>query len=189
MANNQDLSGLKVAIIALDGFEQAELTEPRKALQQAGADTRIISAKPGQIQGFNHDKPADKFDVDMTLDQARPDDFDAVLLPGGVMNADTLRLDPGAQRFVQGMQQAGKPFAIICHAPWLLVSAGLVKGRKLTSWPTLQDDLRNAGAEWTDQAVVKDANWVSSRKPADIPQFNPAIIELFATQRQAAPSH
>ncbi|HEY1230813.1 MAG TPA: type 1 glutamine amidotransferase domain-containing protein [Ramlibacter sp.] len=185
----QDLGGLSVAILALDGFEQAELVEPRKALQQAGAQTRIVSAKPGQIQGFNHDKPADKFDVDLTLDQADPAEFDAVLLPGGVMNADTLRINPQAQKFVQAMQRDGKPFAIICHAPWLLVSAGLAKGRKLTSWPTLQDDLRNAGAEWTDQPVVRDGNWVSSRKPDDIPQFNTAIIELFAQQRQAAASH
>src|SRR6476660_6093947 len=123
MATNDDLSGLKVALLALDGFEQVELTEPRKALQQAGADTRIVSAKPGQIQGFNHDKPADKFDVDMTLDQAHPEDFDAVLLPGGVMNADMLRASATAQRFVKAMQKSGKPFAIICHAPWLLVSA------------------------------------------------------------------
>lgn len=186
---DQDLDGLSVAILALDGFEQAELTEPRKALRQAGADVRIVSAKPGQIQGFNHDKPADKVDVDLTLDQADPARFDAVLLPGGVMNADTLRVDPHAQRFVQAMQAAGKPFGIICHAPWLLVSAGLARGRKLTSWPTLQDDLRNAGAEWTDQAVVRDGNWVSSRKPDDIPQFNAAILALFAQQRQAAASH
>lgn len=185
----QDLRDLSVAILALDGFEQAELVEPRKALQQAGAQTRIVSAKPGQIQGFNHDKPADKVDVDLTLEQADPADFDAVLLPGGVMNADMLRINPHAQRFVQAMQRAGKPFAIICHAPWLLVSAGLAKGRKLTSWPTLQDDLRNAGAEWTDQAVVRDGNWVSSRKPDDIPQFNAALLELFARQRQAAASH
>src|SRR6478736_2063983 len=177
----QDLRGLSVAILALDGFEQAELAEPRKALQQAGAQARIVSAKPGQIQGFNHDKPADKFDVDLTLDKADPADFDAVLLPGGVMNADTLRLNPDAQRFVQAMQRDGKPFAIICHAPWLLVSAGLVKGRKLTSWPTLQDDLRNAGAQWVDAEVVKDGNWVTSRKPADIPAFSKAAIELIAT--------
>ncbi|MGZ5272282.1 MAG: type 1 glutamine amidotransferase domain-containing protein [Ramlibacter sp.] len=189
MASQQDLRGLKVAILALDGFEQAELTEPRKALQQAGADTRIISAKAGQIQGFNHDKPADKFPVDATLDQARPEEYDAVLLPGGVMNADALRVLPKAQQFVKAMQAAGKPFAMICHAPWLLVSAGLAKGRKLTSWPTLQDDLRNAGAEWTDEPVVHDGNWVSSRKPADIPQFNPAMVELFAKQRQAAATH
>lgn len=186
MATTQDLSGLSVAILALDGFEQAELAQPRKALQQAGAQARIVSAKTGQIQGFNHDKPADRFDVDLTLEQADPAEFDAVLLPGGVMNADALRVDPHAQRFVQAMQRAGKPFAIICHAPWLLVSAGLAKGRKLTSWPTLQDDLRNAGAQWVDQAVVRDGNWVSSRKPDDIPQFNAALIELFAGQHAAA---
>lgn len=183
----QDLSGLSVAILALDGFEQAELTEPRKALQQAGAQVRIVSAKPGQIQGFTHDKPADKVDVDLTLQQADPTEFDAVMLPGGVMNADTLRAVPEAQRFVQAMQRAGKPFGIICHAPWLLVSADLVQGRKLTSWHTLQDDLRNAGAEWTDQAVVRDGNWVSSRKPDDIPQFNAALLDLFASHLQAAP--
>ncbi|MFL6692608.1 MAG: type 1 glutamine amidotransferase domain-containing protein [Ramlibacter sp.] len=188
MPANQDLRGLKVAILALDGFEQAEMTEPRKALQEAGADTRLISAKPGQIQGVHHDKPGDKFDVDMTLDQADPNDFDAVLLPGGAMNADTLRMNPAAQRFVQTMNQKGRSFAIICHAPWLLVSAGLVKGRTLTSWPSLQDDLRNAGATWTDEPVVRDGNWVSSRKPDDIPQFNRAMLALFSTQRQTAPS-
>jgi len=183
------LDGMTVAILALDDFEQVEMTEPRKALEAAGAKTQLLSAKPGQIRGAHHDQPADRFDVDLTLDRANPDDFDAVLLPGGAINADTLRINPDAQRFVRAMQQAGKPFAVICHAPWLLVSAGLARGRKLTSWPTLQDDLRNAGAEWTDQAVVHDGNWVSSRKPDDIPQFNPAMLELFAKQRQAAAAH
>ncbi|TFZ07943.1 type 1 glutamine amidotransferase domain-containing protein [Ramlibacter humi] len=186
MAQQQDLGGLKVAILALDGFEQAELTEPRKALDAAGAKTTVISAKAGQVQGFQHDKPGDKVDVDMTLDQADPSQFDAVLLPGGVMNADTLRANPKAQKFVQALQQDGKPFAVICHAPWLLVSAGLVKGRKMTSYHTLQDDLRNAGAQWSDQAVVRDGNWVSSRQPDDIPQFNQAMLALFARQLQAA---
>jgi protease I len=186
MAQQHDLGGLKVAILALDGYEQAELIEPRKALQAAGAQTSVVSAKPGKIQGFNHDKPADQVDVDLTLDQADPAQFDAVLLPGGVMNADTLRVDARAQRFVQALQREGKPFAIICHAPWLLVSAGLVKGRQLTSYHTLQDDLRNAGAQWTDQAVVRDGNWVSSRQPGDIPQFNQAMLALFAQQLQAA---
>ncbi|HZY19169.1 MAG TPA: type 1 glutamine amidotransferase domain-containing protein [Ramlibacter sp.] len=183
-----DLQGLRVAILALDGFEQAELTEPRKALQQAGADTRVISQKPGQIQGFNHDKPADKVPVDLTLEQARPEDFDAVLLPGGVMNADTLRTSRPAQQFVQAMQRDGKPFAIICHAAWLLVSAGLVKGRRLTSWPSLADDLSNAGADWVDEQVVRDGNWVSSRKPADIPAFNEALLAMFSEHRQDAHS-
>ena len=180
-----DLGGLKVAILALDGFEQAELTEPRKALQAGGAKASVVSAKAGQIQGFNHDKPADKVAVDLTLDQADPAQFDAVLLPGGVMNADTLRVMPKAQQFVQAMQREGKPFAIICHAPWLLVSAGLAKGRKLTSYHTLQDDLKNAGAQWSDQAVVRDGNWVSSRQPDDIPQFNQAMVELFAQKEHA----
>lgn len=180
-----DLGGLKVAILALDGFEQAELTEPRKALQAAGAKASVVSASMGQIQGFNHDKPADKVAVDLTLDQADPARFDAVLLPGGVMNADTLRVMPEAQQFVQAMQREGKPFAVICHAPWLLVSAGLVKGRKLTSYHTLQDDLKNAGAQWSDEAVVRDGNWVSSRKPDDLPQFNQAMVELFAQREHA----
>ena len=187
MADTQDLRGLKVAILACTGFEQAELAEPRKALQQAGAQTTIVSAAKGQIQGMNHDKPADKFDVDLTFEEAKPQDFDAVLLPGGALNADTIRSIPKAQQFVQAMQHAGKPFAVICHAPWLLVSAGLVKGRTLTSWPTLQDDIRNAGGEWVDQQVVKDGNWVTSRKPDDIPAFNEAMLELIASrQRQAA---
>jgi protease I len=183
----QDLRGVKVAILACEGFEQAELAEPRKALQEAGAQTKLASLKKGQIQGYNHHTPADKFDVDMTFDELDANDFDAVLLPGGVMNADQIRTDEKAQQFVQAMQRQDKPFAIICHAPWLLVSAGLVKGRTLTSWPSLQDDLRNAGAEWVDQQVVKDSNWVSSRKPDDIPAFNEAVIELIASrQHQAA---
>ena len=182
---SQDLHGLKVAILATEGFEQVEMTEPRKALQQAGARTTLISAKKGQITGFHHDKPADKFDVEMTFDDANPDDFDAVLLPGGVMNADQIRTNAKAQQFVQALQHQDKPFAIICHAPWLLVSAGLVKGRTLTSWPSLQDDIRNAGGEWVDQQVVRDGNWVSSRKPDDIPAFNAAVLELLAS-RQAA---
>jgi protease I len=185
--DSPDLHGMKVAILACEGFEQVEMTEPRKALQQAGAQTQLISAEKGQIQGFNHDKPADRFDVDLTFDQARPEDFDAVLLPGGVMNADFIRTNPQAQKFVQEMQRQNKPFAIICHAPWLLVSAGLVKGRTLTSWPSLQDDIRNAGGEWVDQQVVRDGNWVSSRKPDDIPAFNQAVVELLASrQGQAA---
>jgi protease I len=185
MAQQRDLGGLRVAILALDGYEQAELVEPRNALDAAGAKTSVISAKPGQVQGFNHDQPADKVAVDATLDQADPAQFDAVLLPGGVMNADNLRVDAKAQKFVQALQREGKPFAVICHAPWLLVSAGLVKGRKLTSYHTLQDDLRNAGAQWSDEAVVEDGNWVSSRMPDDIPKFNEAMLKLFAKQLQA----
>ena len=179
------LDGMTVAILALDGFEQVEMTEPRKALQQAGATTRLVAMNPGKVTGFHHDKPGDKFDVDVTLEHARADDFDAVLLPGGVMNADHLRISQSAQHFVQAMQQAGKPFAVICHAPWLLINADLVKGRTLTSWPTLEADLRNAGANWVDQQVVRDGNWVTSRKPADIPAFNQAMVELFAAHAPA----
>ncbi|HET8748508.1 MAG TPA: type 1 glutamine amidotransferase domain-containing protein [Ramlibacter sp.] len=183
---NQDLNGMKVAILVVDGFEQVEMTEPRKALQQAGAQTMLVSAKAGRVQGFHHDKPGDSFGVELTLEQARPEDFDAVLLPGGVMNADQIRMNQDAQRFVQGMQREGKPLAVICHGAWLLVSAGLVEGRTMTSWPTLQDDLRNAGANWVDREVVRDGNWVSSRKPDDIPAFNREMVQLFASSHATA---
>ena len=184
-----DLGGCKVAILVVDGFEQVEMTEPRKALHDAGAQTTLISQKPGQVQGFNHTDKADKFDVDKTFNECRPEDFDALLLPGGVVNADAIRIIPEAQRFVQAMQQANKPIAVICHGSWLLVSAGLVKGRTLTSWPTLQDDLRNAGANWVDREVVRDGNWVSSRKPQDIPAFNREMLQLFASSRQPEAAH
>jgi protease I len=177
------ISGMKIAILADSGFEQVELTGPRDALNALGATTTLVSVSPGQIQGFNHDKPADRFDVDLSFEQAKPEDFDAVLLPGGVMNADRIRMSRHAQEFVQGIDRAGKPLAVICHGPWLLVSAGLVRGRKLTSWPSLQDDIRNAGGEWADEAVVRDRNWVSSRKPADIPAFNAAFSELLRERR------
>src|SRR6266702_6724205 len=170
------LDGLRVAILVTDDFEQVELTEPKKALEQAGATTKIISPKSGQIQGMNHDVKADTFSVDMTLDQANPDDFDAVMLPGGALNADALRMEPKARDFVKRAQAAGKPFAVICHAPWLLVSSGLVKGRTLTSYYTIQDDIRNAGGNWVDQEVVRDKNWVTSRSPRDLQAFNPAMV-------------
>jgi protease I len=173
------LQDLRVAILATDGFEQAELVEPRKALEEAGAKTIVIAPKSGKIQGFKHDEKADKVSVDLTLDEASADVFDAVLLPGGALNADALRVEPKAQELVRRIDEAKKPIAVICHGPWLLVSAKLAKGRKLTSYHTIQDDIRNAGAEWTDQAVVSDRNWVSSRQPSDIPAFNEAIIELF----------
>jgi protease I len=179
--NTQDLGGLRVAILATDGFEQVEMTEPRKALQDAGAETRLLSVRGGEVQGFNHDKPADKFQVDEVLEQADPGAYDAVLLPGGVMNGDQIRTSQSARAFVQAMQRDGKPVAVICHGPWLLVSAGLVKGRRMTSWPSLQDDIRNAGGEWVDQEVVRDGNWVSSRKPADLPAFNREMLSLMAT--------
>jgi protease I len=180
------LNGMRVAILVTDDFEQAELAEPKKALEQADATVMIISPKPGQVQGVNHDVKADKFNVDMTLDQANPDDFDAVMLPGGALNADALRMVPKAREFVKRNEAAGKPLAVICHAPWLLVSSGLVRGRKMTSYYTIQDDLRNAGADWTDQEMVRDRNWVSSRSPKDLPAFNPSMIELFAEHLSGA---
>lgn len=180
---SQQLNTMRVAILVSDDFEQAELTEPKKALDAAGAQTVIISPKPGQVTGMNHDTKADTFKVDMTLDQANPADFDAIMLPGGALNADFLRLNPKAQQFVKQMDTSGKPMAIICHAPWLLVSSGLVRGRKLTSYHTIQDDIRNAGGNWVDQEVVRDRNWVTSRSPKDLPAFNPAMIELFAESK------
>jgi protease I len=174
------LGGLNVAILVVDGFEQIEMTAPRKALEELGVTTRLVSVNAGQVQGYHHDKPGDHFDVDLTFDEARAEAFDAVLLPGGVRNGDMIRASRHAQEFVRGIDSEGKPLAVICHGPWLLVSAGLVRGRTLTSWPTLETDIRNAGGTWVDQAVVVDRNWVSSRKPADIPVFNAAFKELLA---------
>jgi protease I len=176
------LGGLTVAILADDGFEQVELTQPRDALQEAGVVTRLISVHRGKIRGFHHDQPGDSFDVDLALEDAQADDFDAVLLPGGVRNADMLRASHHAQQFVRDIEREGKPLAVICHGPWLLISAGLVKGRTLTSWPTLEADIRNAQGNWLDQPVVVDRNWVSSRKPADIPEFNQKFKELLAAR-------
>ncbi len=181
------LDGIRVAILATDDFEQAELIEPRKALDEAGAKTFVIAPKSGQIQGFKHDEKADKVKVDLTLDDARPGEFDALLLPGGALNADALRVNNKAQDFVREIDRTGKPIAVICHGPWLLVSAGLARGRKLTSYHTIQDDLRNAGAQWEDRECVRDRNWVSSRQPSDIPAFNREMISLFAEKaRQRA---
>jgi protease I len=174
------LDGLKVAILVSDDFEQVEMTGPREALQKAGAQVTLIAPKAGQVTGFHHDQKGDAFPVDQTLDEARAADYDAALLPGGALNADFLRVVPAAQEFVRAMDQAGKPLAVICHAPWLLVSAGLVGGRTLTSYHTIQDDIRNAGGTWQDEAVVHDRNWVTSRQPDDIPAFNAAMITLFA---------
>lgn len=179
---NNTLTGKRVAILVTNDFEQAELVEPKKALEQAGATTKIIAPKSGQVQGMQHDQKANSFPVDLTLEQANPADFDAALLPGGVVNADALRMEPKAQEFVRALDRQGKPLAIICHGPWLLVSAGLVRGRTLTSYYTLQDDLRNAGATWLDQELVHDRNWVTSRSPKDLPAFNRGMIELFAHQ-------
>jgi protease I len=182
---NPTLQGIQIAILVTDGFEQAEFTEPKAALEREGASVKVVSEKKGQIQGFKHDTKADRFNVDMTFKEIDAAAFDAVVLPGGVMNADRIRLIPEAQRFVQAIQQKGKPVAVICHGAWLLVSAGLVPGRTLTSWPTLQDDIRNAGGKWIDQEVVHDRNWVSSRKPDDLPAFNRKIIDVIGNFRKA----
>lgn len=176
----KNLDGCRVAIIATDLFEEAELIEPRKALDEAGARTTVIAPKSGEIQAVQHDKKTQKVKVDKTLDEAKPDDYDAVLLPGGAMNADALRMEKKAQEFVQRFDREGKPIAVICHGPWLLISAGLVQGRRMTSYWTIQDDAKNAGANWVDEVSVRDRNWVSSRQPSDIPQFNKNLIELFA---------
>jgi protease I len=186
MSAEKRLSNVRVAILATQGFEQAELIDTRKALDETGALTVVIAPKAGKIQGMKHDEKADSVDVNLTLDVADPDDFDAVLLPGGALNADALRVEPKAQEFVRAMDRQKKPIAMICHAPWLLVSAGLVKDRTLTSYHTIQDDIRNAGGKWMDVTVAKDRNWVSSRQPDDIPAFNEAMIELMAEPKQKA---
>ncbi len=178
-----DLNGLKVAVLVTDGFEQVEMTEPRKALDEAGAETRLVSPKDGQVKAWKFTEWGDTFPVDMPLDSARPDDFDALLLPGGVINPDKLRTIPEAVAFAKAFFDAGKPVASICHGPWTIIEAGAARGRRLTSWPSLKTDLRNAGAEWVDQEVVVDQGLVTSRKPDDIPAFNPEVIKLFASAR------
>lgn len=179
------LKGKKVAILLTEGFEQPEMVEPRKALDAAGAKTVIVSPQSGQVKAWNHTDWGDKFPVDLSLDQARPEQFDALLLPGGVMNPDKLRMNPKAVQFVKAFFDAGKPVAAICHGPWLLVEAGVVRGRKLTSWPSLQTDIRNAGGTWEDADVITDHGLVTSRKPADIPAFNRKMIEEFAEGKHA----
>jgi len=177
------LNGVRVAIIVDDNFEQIEMTSPRQALEQAGATITLIASQP-QVTGRSHDvDPKDTFKVDMTLDQANPMDFDALMLPGGSVNADKLRMNPKAQSFAKQFDSASKPIAAICHAPWLLVSSDLVKGRTLTSWPSLQVDIRNAGGNWVDQQMVHDRNLVTSRGPQDLDAFNPAMISLFAESK------
>ena len=174
-----NLDGLKVAILVTDGFEQVEMTEPRKALDEAGARTSIVSLKDDKVRGWKFTEWGDEFPVDVLLAQARPEDFDAILLPGGVINPDKLRMDETAVLFAQAFLDAGKPVATICHGPWTLIETGKMRGRRLASWPSLQTDLENAGAEWVDQEAVVDGNLVSSRKPDDIPAFNREMISLF----------
>jgi protease I len=179
----KDLNGSRVAILVADGFEQVELTEPRAALEQAGAKTQIVSPASGQVQGFNHLDKGDKFPVDVPLANANAADYDALLLPGGVANPDQLRTMEPALTFVRSFFDDGKPVAVICHGPWTLIDAGVVKGRTITSWPSVRTDLRNAGAKWVDQEVVTENGLVSSRKPEDIPAFNKKMIEEFAEGR------
>jgi len=175
------LTGLRVAVLATDGFEEVELTEPVKALKEAGAQVTIVSPHSGEIQAVRHDiDKTIKIKVDRTLQEVGADEFDAVHLPGGTLNADSMRMVPEVQAFLQHTQDAGKPISVICHGPWELVSAGLVRGRTLAGYHTIQDDIRNAGGKWLDQEVVEDDNWVSSRQPSDLPAFNRAMIRLFS---------
>jgi protease I len=176
----KQLEGKRVAILVAKGFEQVEMTEPRKALQQAGAQTDLISPEQGQVRAWNMKEWGESFPVDVPLDRANAGQYDALLLPGGVMNPDFLRVIPNAVRFVRMFFDQDKPVASICHGPWTLIEAGVVDGRTMTSWPSLKTDLTNAGAEWVDREVVVDGNLVTSRKPDDIPAFNEKVIELFA---------
>jgi protease I len=182
---DQKLKGKKVAIVATDGFEQVELTDPRRALDEAGALTHIVSPKEGKIRGWKFTDWGDSFKVDVPIDQARPDDYDALLLPGGLMNPDKLRRDPKVLPFVRAFFDEGKPVAAICHGPWTLIDAEVVRGRTMTSYESIQTDLKNAGAHWVDEEVVVDNGLVTSRKPDDIPAFNQKVIEEFAEGRHA----
>ncbi len=180
MKSNHNLSGKRVAILVADGFEQVELDQPRAALDAAGAKTQVVSPAQGQVKGVNHDKPAAGAKVDVALDSAKAEDYDALLLPGGVMNPDTLRTEKKAVAFVRAFFEAGKPVAAICHGPQVLIEADVVRGRKLTSYPSVKTDLKNAGAEWVDEVVVVDHGLVTSRKPDDIPRFNEKMLEEIA---------
>jgi protease I len=183
-----DLKGRKVAILATDGVEQIELLDPQRALKEAGASVTVVSPKGGSIQGMIHDKKDKQIPVDAELSSVRPDQFDALVLPGGVANPDYLRVNKQAVDFVRHFASSGKPIAAICHGPWTLIEADAVRGRTLTSWPSLQTDLRNAGATWVDEPVVQDGALVTSRKPDDLPRFNEHMVALFseAGQRKAA---
>jgi deglycase len=180
------LDGKKVAILVTDGFEQVEMTKPREALDEAGAETKIVSLNPGKIQGMHHADNGDKFDVDLTLDEARPEEFDALLIPGGLMNPDALRSNDDALEFTRHFFREGKPVAAICHGPWVLIDAGVVRGRTLTSWPAIKTDVNNAGGKWINEEVVVDNGLVTSRKPDDIPAFNKKMIEEFCEGRHEA---
>jgi protease I len=175
------LNGKRIAfLVANEGVEQVELTEPWKAVRDAGAEPELIAPESGQVQAFNHLDKGDKFDVDKTVEEADPSDYDGLVLPGGVANPDFLRTEPAAVRFARAFFEAGKPVGAICHGPWTLVEADVVRGRTITSWPSLKTDIRNAGGEWVDEEVVTDRGLVSSRKPDDLPAFNEKIVEEFA---------
>lgn len=176
----KDIAGKKVAILVADNFEEVEMTEPRKALDQAGVATFIVSPADGEVKGVNHDKPGDTFKVDVPLDSANESEFDALMIPGGLMSPDELRSNSKAVSLVKRFYESGKPIFSICHGPWLLVEAGAVKGKKLTSWPAIQTDVKNAGGNWVDQEVVVDNGVVTSRSPKDIPAFNSKMLEELA---------
>lgn len=178
-----DLQGKRVAVLVAQGFEQSELAEPRRALVDAGAEAPVVSPEQGAVRGWKGKDWGDEVAVDVPLDDARPEDYDALLLPGGVMNPDKLRANERAVAFVRGFFDAGKPVAAICHGPWTLIDAGVASGRRMTSWPSLRKDLENAGVDWVDEEVVVDRGLVTSRKPADIPAFNRKMIEEFAEGR------
>jgi protease I len=180
------LNGKKIAILATDGFEQVELTEPRKALNEAGATTEVVSLKDGEIKGWKFKEWGDTVGVDKTLQQANPQDYDALLLPGGVINPDHLRMDPAAVEFVRKFADSGKTIAAICHGPWTLVEADVVRGKSMTSWPSVKTDLKNAGAKWVDQEVCVDGQFITSRKPDDIPAFSRAIIDAMSKSSSRA---
>lgn len=175
-----DFGKVQFAVLATDGFEESELTQPVQALESAGTRAVILAPHPGRIQGFHHHDKSRQIDVDLTFDQAEAASFDGLLLPGGALNADAMRADPRALAFIRTFQEAEKPIAAICHAPWELISAGVVKGRKLTSYHTIQDDVRNAGGQWVDEEVVVDRNWITSRQPSDIPVFNRELLSLIS---------
>jgi protease I len=182
------LQGKRVAFLATDMVEQVELTEPWKAVEEAGGTPELVSLEEGEIQGFNHYDKADTFKVDKTVEEASADDYDALVIPGGVGNPDTMRGDENAVQFVRDFFEQQKPVGVICHGPWMLVEAGVVRGRKVTSWPTLQTDIRNAGGEWVDEEVVVDQGLVTSRKPDDLPAFNAKIVEEFCEGKHAEQS-
>ena len=180
----ESLKGLKVAILVDDGFEEVELVQPRNALDRAGAETRIVSPKGDPVRSWDLTDWGGDFPIDVALSEAKPDDYDSLLLPGGVMNPDKLRMQPTAVDFVKAFFDAGKSVAAICHGPWIIIEAGAARGRRIASWPSLKTDLRNAGAEWVDEEAVVDGNLVTSRKPDDIPAFNREMIDLFSRSRQ-----